>query len=66
MQSSHGPLNFMRKLACSITGASIPIPGGRNLSPVKTRGKVQQCWDLEDREETAREALEGKKGALSY
>jgi len=66
MQSSHGPLTFMRKFACSITGASIPIPDRCNLSPVKTRRKVQQCWDLEDREETALEDLEGKKGALSY
>ena len=42
-------LNYVCTPEHSPTEASIPIPGGRNLSPVKNRGKVRQCWDLGDR-----------------
>ena len=43
-------INFRAELWLNLQiEASIPIQGGRNLSPVKNSGKVRQCWDLGER-----------------
>ena len=57
-----GPAKQIQMNPRTTAEASIPIPGGRNLSPVENRGNVRQWWDLGDRGNGTGGPVVGRKG----